>query len=564
MSKLDYFKNLQKRKILFVGEASWASTGYGSYYNNLIKRVFATNKYRIAEFASFAIPGDPRDSDVKWRLYCNEPNPNGSPQDLEAFRSNETNKTGQWRLDRVLLDFQPDIVVECRDTTMFEYQNLSPFRKFFFHTVSPSIDSAPQIDSWIDVMLNADAAIGYSHFARDVMKDESNGKIKFFKTAYPGVDYDTFFPIKNKNEARTSLGIDPNCNIVCMCGRNQIRKLFPELIKSYKLYLDKIKKLNIDTYNRSMLHLHTTMPDLKTWNISKLLVEYGIAAKTIFSYTCLSCNKFFLNKWQDCNTTCIFCGKQAILPRVDRPISKENLNKIYNVADVYIQCASAGATEFPLIEAAAAGCNVMATDWAGTGDAIRRLQGIPLKILGAPRDINVDADRATPDNIHLSDELVKFFMRPRQLNLRNGIKTSELTRKKFNWDKNAEIWMSLFDSAKLTGYQGKWSADIQWYPQANLPDNIPIQKWVYNILDLALQESHLKNSLFIDEMIKYCEIGIRSTGNGIINWTRNEVISILQTLINNKNVLESIRTGKNKMPLEDWLHYAEIKELSNL
>lgn len=562
--KLNRFKSFKKRKILFVSEASFASTGYGAYYKNLINRVYDSGKYRVAEFASFAVPGDPKDQQVRWRFYANQPLPNASPEEHQQFNSNEANKTGQWRLDKVLLDFQCDILVEMRDSTMAEFQTLTPLRKFFFHAISPSIDSSPQIDSWVGYMLQADAFLGYSHYAMDVAKKEGGGKIKTFKTAYPGVDTKTFFPVKNKGELRKSLGVDPECNIVMMCGRNQIRKLFPELIKSFRIYLDKMASNNIDTYNKSMLYLHTTMPDLKTWNINKLIVEYNLTSKVLFSYHCNNCKKYFINRFQDATTTCVFCGKEAMMPRVDLPVNTDDLNKMYNVADCYVQLASAGATEFPLVEAAATGCTIMATNWAGTGDACKRLGGVLLKTSGTPRDINVDADRATPDNEHLAEELFRFFSRPRQLNLRNGIKTSEIAKKKFSWDKNAEIWMSLFDSCQLTGYQGKWSANINWKPQSNLPDNLPVQKWVYNILDLTLQENHLKHSIFIDEMIKYCELKIRSTGNGIVPWTRNEIANILQTLINNKSTIENIRTGTHNLPEEDWMKYAEVKELLNL
>src|SRR5687768_2929872 len=98
----------KKRKILFSGEASFSPTGYGAYYDQLINRVFDSGKYRVAEFASFAMMGDPRDNNIHWRYYVNEPNPTNQ-QEVELYKTNEANKTGAWRFDKVLLDFQPDI-----------------------------------------------------------------------------------------------------------------------------------------------------------------------------------------------------------------------------------------------------------------------------------------------------------------------------------------------------------------------------------------------------------------------------------------------------------------------
>lgn len=554
-----------KRKVLINTEASWASTGYGVIGKNLIRRLYDSGKYHIAEFASFCSVGDSRDEMIKWRLYCNEP----SPQDQVAqqnYASNEGNKTGAWKFDKVLLDFQPDIVISFRDTTMEEYMSLSPLRKFFYQIISPSIDSSPQVDSWTGYHMQADCAIGYTQYALDVMDEMSGGKTKIFKPAYIGVDQKLFKPLKDKNKLREFFWISPEANIVGMNGRNQIRKLFPELIKGFALYLDKMNKVDKNIADNTLLYLHTTLPDLRTWNINKLLVEYGLETKVLFTYNCTNpkCQRYFPNRFQDVITTCKFCGSEAILPRVNYNISSENLNEIYNLMDVYIQYANAGAIEMPLLEAASAGCNVMATDYAGQGDAVRRLGGIPLKIHRTMRCINVDADRAIPDDEHLADELVKMFRRPRQMNLRNGYKISETVKKKFNWDKNADIWMQAIDNAILTGHQGRWADKIAFKePNVNLPTNIPLYHLVYNYIDLVLQEPHLKDTIFIDELIKFGNAKLRSTGSNVINWTAKEIIDMFNTFYQNKVNVENIRIG-HPMSKEDWLDYAQVKELANL
>lgn len=554
-----------KRKVLVNTEASWASTGYGVIGANLIKRLYDSGKYHIAEFSSFAGIGDPRDFPVKWKLYCNEPSENDK-EGRRVYNTNESNKTGQWRFDKVLLDFQPDIVISFRDTTMEEYMSLSPLRKFFYQIIQPSLDSEPQIDTWTGYHMQADCILGYTNYALDVIRRESAGKAKIFKSAYIGVDQSIFKPLKDKNQLRQFFWISPDANIIGMNGRNQIRKLFPELIKAFVIYLEKMSKLDQNTTNNSLLYLHTTLPDLRTWNINKLLVEYGVESKVLFTYNCTNpaCGKYFPNKFQDVLTTCRFCGGEAILPRVNHNISSENLNQIYNLMDVYIQYANAGAIEMPLLEAASTGCNVMATDFAGQGDAVKRLGGVPINIKRTMRCINVDADRAAPDDEHLADELVKLFRRPRQINLRNGLKISDTVKKKFSWDKNADIWMQAIDNAVLTGYQGKWASQVPFNPPTHeLPENIPIYYWVYNFIDLVLQEPDLKDTIFIDEMIKFVSSKARSSGNNIIPWGPEQVRNIMKSLFQNKLTVERIRIGE-PMIKEDWLEYAQIKELANL
>lgn len=552
----------KKKRILFSTEFSESHTGYGVIGKNLISRLHNTNKYEIAEFSSFVGINDPRDVNIKWRFYANEPSPNDE-LGKQQYASNDANKLGCWRLDKVLLDFQPDIVIEFRDSNMFSHVMLSSLRKFFYWITSPSIDSSPQITEWVSLNMNADCVINYTNFARDVLNKESGNKAKTFKTAYAGADFNTFKPLPNKDMLRQQLGINPNAFIVNMNGRNQLRKMFIELIKGFKLYLDKIKQIDINLYNNSFLYLHTTMPDLRHWNISKAIIEYGLTNHTLFSYHCTQCNKYFPSKYQETITTCRFCGGQAILPRVNFNIDSQTLNYVYNLSDVYVQYANRGALELPLVEAAAAGCNIMAIDYAGTGDVCRRLNGIPLKVAAEYREINVDADSAIPCNDCLSDELVKFAKRPRQINLRNGFKLSETARKKFNWDKYANIWEQAIDNAVLNKYQGKWHSNIPYQPiQVNQQDSL--YNWVYNILSLSLQEPHLKHTVFIDEMIKWGEVGLRSTGGGIIPWGRQEIANILQNMINNKTALEQVRIGRQAFNEEDWLKYSETKMFTNI
>lgn len=452
---------------------------------------------------------------------------------------------------------------EIRDTTTFSYQMLSPLRKFFSWIVSPSLDSSPQISEWISTLLNADKVLTYSDYAQDVLKKEGGNKIKLFKTAYPGADFDVFRPLQNKQALRSSFGINPEAFIVSMNGRSQLRKMFIEIIKGFRIYLDKIKYIDPNLAKNSLLYLHTTQPDLKTWNVTKALVQYGLTNNTLFTYNCTKCGRFFPNSYQETITNCRYCGGQAILPRVNFNINAESLNQVYNLTDVYVQYANRGATEFPIIEAAAAGCNIMAVDYAGTGDTCRRLNGIPLKVLATPREINVDADAAIPCNEFFADKLVEFAKRPRQINIRNGIKTAELTRKKCSWDINAQIWEEAIDSMVLKGLQGKWYSKINYQPRP-IQENSATAIWVYDLIEQALQEPHLKHSLFADEMIKHCEAQLRSNGNGVIPWTRKEIADVFNNMINHKLAIEAIRSGQQGLPKEDWIKYAETKNLTNL
>ena len=67
---------MKKLRLLMCSEASYLSSGFSGYARELLKRLYATNKYEIAEFASYAKVNDPRDSDIPWVLYANAPSDN--------------------------------------------------------------------------------------------------------------------------------------------------------------------------------------------------------------------------------------------------------------------------------------------------------------------------------------------------------------------------------------------------------------------------------------------------------------------------------------------------------
>lgn len=553
----------KKLKILFNGEASFANTGYGIISREFLTRLHASNKYRIAELGSFAEVGDPRDHCIKWKYYPNQVNERDPRH--QHYCSDEANKTNRWRFDKVLLDFKPDIVIDIRDTTMFSWINLSPLRKYFYLITSPSVDSAPQIDDWVSSALQSDRIVGYTDYALDVLNRECGGKANLFKTAWPSVNTKTFFPIQNKTALRQALGIDPNANIIGFCARNQLRKLIPSLMLGFKQFLERVKIENPNSYNSYYLYLNTTHPDLMQWDLSKLLVEYGLSNRVLFTYFCTKCTKWFPNKFQDMITSCRYCNSTAcaLLPRVNCMISSEQLNEVYNLFDVYVQYVNCEGLGMPLIEAAGAGIPVMGIDYSGVGDALKRLGGIPLKYHCLLRDIRVNADRAVPDNGHLVEELLKFFKRPRQINLRNGFKMHETCKKKFDWNEYTKVWMEAIDTANLTGLHGKWHSTQSFQPFP-VNENQNISDYMNDLLDIQLQESRLKHTTIIDNYIKNAENGMVSTGNGVAMIDKNQIKNLVNNLTTAKVQTEQVRVGQAMLQNEDFFQYAEAKELVNL
>ena len=159
MILIKHMNTKPKLKILMCSEASFINSGFGVYTKELLTRLHNTNKYEIAEFASYGFVNDPRDSSISWKYYANGVRED-DPRHRE-YSSRGDNQFGRWRFEKVLLDFKPDIVFDIRDYWMTAYQRISPLRKFFHWILMPTVDSSPQQEEWIDTFLDADAIFMY-------------------------------------------------------------------------------------------------------------------------------------------------------------------------------------------------------------------------------------------------------------------------------------------------------------------------------------------------------------------------------------------------------------------
>ena len=139
---------MRKKRILFCGEATYLNTGYATYGREVLKRLHETDKYELAEFASYGTLEDASSHGIPWVFYPNMPDQTNKAQ-VDEYNSLPTNQFGEWRFEEVLLDFKPDIVFDIRDFWMLDYQQRSPFRRMFHWVIMPTVDAATKNEQWI-------------------------------------------------------------------------------------------------------------------------------------------------------------------------------------------------------------------------------------------------------------------------------------------------------------------------------------------------------------------------------------------------------------------------------
>lgn len=503
---------MRKKRILFCGEATYLNTGYATYNREVLKRLYQTGKYELAEFAGYGSPQDPRSREIPWKFYGVLPDKN-NPEQQKEYDSVPTNQFGEWKFEPVLLDFQPDIVCDIRDFWMMDFQERSPYRPYFKWAIMPTVDAAPQNEQWMATYCGADAVFSYSDWGGEILKKESNGRIKYIKSAPPSADA-AYQPVLDKKVHKESMGFSEDTLIIGTVMRNQRRKLFPDLFDAFRQFLDITDKKNV------FLYCHTSYPDLG-WDIPKLINQYGLSNKLIFTYVCPDCGHAFPMYFCDAKTKCSKCGgENAGLSNVQKGVSYEFLSNIANTFDLYIQYANSEGFGLPQVEAAACGVPVMSVDYSAMSSVIRKLGGTPLTPKALYNEMETGCDRAVPNNAYTAKKIKEFFDLSAEERDKLGKQSRKNFEKHYQWDATAKVWEDYFDSVELKPVEETWKSPPRLHnPETNIPSGLAPRQLAQWLIANVLGEPEKLNSYLEARITRDLSYGnyVEGTGDMYLN-----------------------------------------------
>ena len=546
-----------KLKVLMCSEASFIKSGFGTYAKEILSRLHKTNKYTIAEFASYGFVNDPRDKEIDWIYYANAVRDN-DPR-YKEYQSRGDNQFGRWRFEKVLLDFKPDVVIDVRDYWMTAYQLYSPLRKYFHWVLMPTVDSFPQQEEWIDTFLNADAIFTYSDWGADVLKSQSSGKINYIDTTSPGVDL-SIFNISNQDEARKSMGISGDYLIIGSVMRNQKRKLIPELFVVLRNTINFLKQQNNPISEKIRLYLHTSYPDAG-WDIPELLKDYGLANKVFFTYFCKTCSDTHASVFQGPNKVCPKClNNSCVLPSVTNGLSSEQLANVYNCFDLYVQYAICEGFGMPQVEAGACGIPIATIGYSAMIDIINKLKAFPIGVASIFKELETKALRVYPNNNDLIKTIIDFSELSKEQVYDKRILTRQLTEEHYNWDTIAHKWEQYLDQLNLT-YRSDWSkptAHLQNPPVTYSKSKDNNFDNALNLCSNSLQDISSIGSYHILDLIKTADYGFIQNGPSIVNADIKNLMDHVDMFVTNNNKAEEVRLANINFD-DDFIKYAKIK-----
>jgi hypothetical protein len=340
--------------------------------------------------------------------------------------------------------------------------------------------------------------------------------------------------------------------------RNQKRKLIADMLIAFKNFLQALKDSNqLDIYEKTYLYLHTSYPEENGWDLPALLLEFDLLDKVYFTYRCKQCGHFHPSKFRGGISVCQKCNNRSVMmASPSNGINTAQLNEIYNLFDIFIQYAICEGFGMPQVEAAACGLQIAAVDHSAMTEIVKNLNGIPIPVQKLFREMEINADRAYPDNNFTSQMLYNFFVNTSQSTKEEN---SKIIREKcislYTWDNVYKVWEEAFDSVDI---DKKIPWDSKNVPQVQnmsvkVPADLTNKEFIEFICLKIINDPHLLKTANIQILIKELTTGIVAKNGGMVNADRGYAIEVLESLISNKINCERMRLDPNSIMKEDFI-----------
>ena len=395
-------------RVMSVGDSMYASTGYGTLWNNLIKRW--TKLKPDWEFFH-----------QSWQS-TDRPYKNG--EGVTVLPRAGCNY-GSDILAGHLVKFNPDILITLADVGVIGLF-VKALKKAKEEGWKGKWVSATNIDShtwegfeWNRVLSFPDYHLGLSEWTTIMLKDHGIENVSYIPH---GVDINVYKPT-DKKKAKLGYNIFGKF-VVGFVGRNQRRKMITKLIQGFSQF----SKDKDDV----LLLMHTDKNPTHGgygWYLDCLINKYS------------QYDKDLINK------------AQTIFPNTDvlmrQNITPEEMTKYYNLMDVF--CFPTGGEGFglPAIEAQSCGVPLMMSAYT-TGFELTDKHGVRIPVLKDKYDRIVTEvgtngiENCVPDDIELANQLNKMYSIWKEGKLNQLGDLARQFSLNYDWDKIAPQFIEYF------------------------------------------------------------------------------------------------------------------------
>ncbi len=196
-------------------------------------------------------------------------------------------------------------------------------------------------------------------------------------------------------------------------------------------------------------------------------------------------------------------------------MSREELAKIHNCANLYIQYSIAGALEMPICEAKACHVPVLAVDYAAMSEQVETegCEKIKVKKTFHEAVIETEQVRALPDSDDCVEKIHKFLQSSPEDKEKWGNLARKDTEENYSFDRAAKIFEKAIDETEVPDHKDTWLNASKGIEKINNnpPEkcsNLEFVDWCIDevLHNPKLKESYWKSCILKDLGMGYCSV----------------------------------------------------------
>ena len=308
---------------------------------------------------------------------------------------------GEDILERVVAEFQPDIVITLAELWMIRWMQNHPARACFKWIAYCPLDAGPLYPPSYPLVRSMDEIVAMSHFGRKTIEDGVPSKRVHM--IYHGVDPHVYRPLPNRELLKSHDRLQNRFVIGCV-ARNQPRKNVPALVKAFAQLAKRLPDVH--------LYLHMDPCDVG-FDMVTLLQRYALQSRADISS-----------------------------PQITAAsgLTDEKLNRLYNIFDVTVLPSTGEGFGLPILESMAVGVPVVATDCSACTELVTGRGELARPAAFVTTGTNL-LEHAIVDETHLAECIEKLYRDPalRRTYSERGRRFAEFLA----WDSLIPQWLQL-------------------------------------------------------------------------------------------------------------------------
>lgn len=380
---------MQKKRILFFGNAPWCRGGYGNNMRNLILPISKIHDVMVqCNWGLF-------DGEIEWKgVKCF---PSEVMQGANAF---ELNKASFKQAERTYRSCDADLMIILND--IWPYSGVLEETDVSYIPYVP-IDGYPPSCFLISALSKAKKIVTMCEWAKKILQDEHEIQSTFIPHGIdPGIYYSG-----EKTGIRDKLGLPQEAFIFLMVADNKgDRKAFPETMEAFANFC-----LN-NPKSEALLYIHTNPTSPSGFNLLNLAQLFGIVDKVIFS-------------------------KNMALP-------DKEVGDLYRASDVLLNCSKGEGFGRAIIEAAACGVPAIVTDFTSMTELVSGGRGLKVRVAAKQCQSFNNTYHAIPYIQDITENMEAYYF-DRDLLARHGKKAREIAVELYDWEKLIPQWLKVIE-----------------------------------------------------------------------------------------------------------------------